>query len=196
MERTAYLEHQRTRSSTGKPRVRHIPTMDAAYDPPAWHDFGVALVSASAALLGLVFVVVSIHLRAVVDDPVLRRRAETSLGLLATTFAASAVLVIPGQGREALGIELMPIALVYIGLSVLATLQATRSTRGVSRDRLARFVLGELSAGLIFAGGLGLLLHALGGAYLVAAGIILGVLSATLAIWMLFLGIEFERRER
>jgi len=95
--------------------------MDAAYDPAAWRDFGVALVSASAALLGLVFVVVSIHLRAVVDDSVLRRRAEIMLGLLATTFAASAVLVIPGQSREALGIELMPIALVYISLSAVAT---------------------------------------------------------------------------
>jgi hypothetical protein len=46
--------------------------MDAAYDPGAWHDFGVAFVSASAALLGLVFVVVSLHVRAVLDDPVLR----------------------------------------------------------------------------------------------------------------------------
>jgi hypothetical protein len=91
--------------------------LDAAYDPAAWRDFGVALVSASAALLGLVFVVVSIHLRAVVDDPVLRRRAEIMLGLLETTFAASAALVIPGQSREALGIELMPIALIYISLS-------------------------------------------------------------------------------
>jgi hypothetical protein len=102
--------------------------------------------------------------------------------------------VIPGQGREALGIELMPIALVYISLSALATFRATRSPRGVARDRLARFFLGELSATLIFAGGLGLLVHALGGAYLVAAGIVLGVLSAMLAIWMLFLGLEFERR--
>jgi hypothetical protein len=117
--------------------------MDAAYDPAAWRNFGVALVSASAALLGLVFVVVSIRLRAVVDDPVLRRRAEIMLGLLATTFAASAVLVIPGQSREALGIELMPIALVYISLSALATIRATHSRRGVSRDRLARFFLGD-----------------------------------------------------
>jgi hypothetical protein len=54
--------------------------MDAAYDPGAWRDFGVALVSASAALLGLVFVVVSLHLRAVVDDTVIRRRAEIMLG--------------------------------------------------------------------------------------------------------------------
>jgi hypothetical protein len=41
--------------------MQHIAEMDAAYDPAAWRDFGVALVSASAALLGLVFVVVSIH---------------------------------------------------------------------------------------------------------------------------------------
>jgi len=52
----------------------------------------------SAQALGLLFVVVSIHLRVVVEDPVLRRRAEIMLGLLATTFAASAALLIPGQG--------------------------------------------------------------------------------------------------
>jgi len=110
--------------------------MDAAYDPDAWRDFGVAFVSASAALLGLVFVVVSLHLRAVVDDPVLRRRAEIMLGLLAMTLAASAAMLIPGQSREALGLELMPIALVYIGLSSLVTFRATHSPRGISRDRL------------------------------------------------------------
>ena len=170
--------------------------MDAGYDPAAWHDFGVALVSASAALLGLVFVVVSIHLRAVVDDPVLRHRAEIILGLLAMTLAASAALLIPSQSREALGLELMPIALVYVALSSLATFRATHSPRGVERDRLARFFLGELSAGLVFAGGLGLLVHALGGAYLVGAGIVLGVLSAMLANWILFVGLGIEQRER
>jgi hypothetical protein len=69
------------------------------------------------------------------------------LGLLATTFAASAALVIPGQSREALGLELMPIALVYISLSTLATVRATRSPRGVSRDRVARFFFGESAPG-------------------------------------------------
>jgi hypothetical protein len=131
----------------------------------------------------------------VVEDPVLRRRAEIMLGLLAMTLAASAALVIPGQSREALGIELMPIALVYITLSSLATFRATHSPQGISRDRLARFFIGELSAGLVFAGGLGLLVHALGGAYLVAAGIVLGVLIAMLATWILFIGLGFEQRE-
>jgi hypothetical protein len=124
--------------------------MDAAYDPAAWRDFGVALVSASAALLGLVFVVVSIHLRAVGDDPVLRRRAEIMLGLLATTFAASAVLVIPGQGREALGIELMPIALVYLHNPVDAgdhPLRAQRDARDLDALRRPRArAAGRLSA--------------------------------------------------
>ena len=170
--------------------------MDAAYDPGAWHDFGVAFVSASAALLGLLFVVVSLHVRAVVDDPVLRRRAEIMLGLLATTLAASAALLIPGQSREALGLELMPITLPYIILSTLATFRATHSPRGVSHDRLVRFFIGQLSAGLVFAGGLGLLVHALGGAYLVAAGIVLGVLIAMLATWILFIGLGIEQQER
>ena len=168
--------------------------MDAAYDPGAWHDFGVAFVSGIAALLGLIFVVVSIQLRAVVDDPVLRRRAEILLGLLATMLAVSAVLLIPDQSREALALELMPIALVYIALSSLATFSATHSPRGVTRDRFFRFFLGELSAGLVFAGGLGLLVHALGGAYLVGAGVVLGVLSAMLAIWTLFVGLGIEER--
>lgn len=170
--------------------------MDVAYDPGAWHDFGVALVGASAALLGLIFVVVSIHLRAVVDDPVLRRRAEILLGLLAMALAASAALLIPGQSREALAVELMPIALIYIALSSVATFSASHSPRGITRDRLARFFLGELSAGLVFVGGLGLLVHALGGAYLVAAGVVLGVLSAMLAIWTLFVGLGIEQRRR
>jgi hypothetical protein len=117
------------------------------------------------------------------------------LGLLATTLAASAALLIPGESRDALGIELMLIALIYISLSTLATFRATHSPRGVSRDRLLRFLLGELSAGLIFAGELGLLVHALGGAYLVAAGVVLGVLSAMLAIWILFVGLGFEQRQ-
>ena len=88
--------------------------MDVAYSPGAWHDFGGAFVGVIAALLGLVFVVVSIHLLAVVDAPVLRGRAKIMLGLLATMLAASATLLIPKQSREVLAVELMPIALVYI----------------------------------------------------------------------------------
>jgi hypothetical protein len=105
------------------------------------------------------------------------------------------VLPIPSQSREALGLELMPIALVYITLSSLATFRATHSPRGISRDRHARFFVGLLSAGLIFVGGLGLLVQALGGLYLVGAGVVLGVLIAMLATWMLFIGLGIEEDE-
>jgi len=40
-----------------------------------------------------------------------------------------------------------------------------------------------------------LLVRTLGGAYLVGAGVVLGVLSAMLAIWMLFVGLALEQRE-
>ena len=138
---------------------------------------------------------VSIHLRVVVDDPVLRHRAEIILGLLATTLAASAALLIPSQSREALGLELMPIALVYIALSSLATFRAVRSEQGISRGRVARFVVGEFSGVLIFVGGLGVLVRAFGGAYLVSAGVVLGVLIAMLGLWTMFVGVGMDERE-
>jgi lipopolysaccharide export LptBFGC system permease protein LptF len=96
--------------------------------------------------------VVSINLRAAAENLVLRRRAEIMLGLLAMTLAASAALVTPGRSREALGLELMPIALVYITLSSLATSSSVSS--------------------------------------------VLGLLSAMLAIWILFFGLGIEQRER
>jgi len=169
--------------------------MDAAYDPAAWRDFGVALVSASAALLGLVFVVVSIHLRAVTDDPVLRRRAEIMLGLLATTFGLGGARDPGTEPRGARHRADADRAGLHNPVGAGDLPRRFIPGGGVSRDRLARFFFGELSAGLIFAGGLGLLVHALGGAYLVAAGVILGVLSAMLAIWMLFVGLGLEQRE-
>jgi hypothetical protein len=103
--------------------------------------------------------------------------------------------LIPSQSREALGLELMPIAPVYAALASLATFRATHSPQGISRDRLVRFLIGVLSAGLIFAGGLGLLLHALGGAYLVGAGVVLGVPIAMLALWILFVGLGIEEQD-
>ena len=79
--------------------------------------------------------------------------APSATGAKVTMQAtASAALLIPSQSREALGLELMPIALAYLTLSSLATFHASHSEGGVSRDRLVRYIVGLLSAGLIFAG--------------------------------------------
>ena len=56
--------------------------MSAAYDPEQWHDLFVAVAGASAALLGLLFVAVSINLERILSYKGLPERALETLLLL------------------------------------------------------------------------------------------------------------------
>lgn len=78
-----------------------------AYSNGTWSDFAVAHVGASAALLGLVFVGLSINLRAVIREPQLVSRAAEAVVLLGTVLATSTAVLLPGQSRWALGTELI-----------------------------------------------------------------------------------------
>jgi hypothetical protein len=56
--------------------------MPYANDPAPWQDFYVMMGGANAALTGLVFVAISIHLREVLDHPLLKPRAVLALVVL------------------------------------------------------------------------------------------------------------------
>lgn len=60
-----------------------------SYDPAAWHDFFVMLGGAAAALTGLVFVALSLHLDRVVADPFHRFRAGVSVAGLTSMVVLS-----------------------------------------------------------------------------------------------------------
>jgi hypothetical protein len=78
-----------------------------AYDPEPWHDAYVMLGSPAAALTGLVFVALSIHLRAIGANRFqLWRGHYLTFGLIYLTVVAACVLI-PGHGDDALGIELL-----------------------------------------------------------------------------------------
>jgi modulator of FtsH protease len=66
----------------------------SAYDPARWSDFALAQLGASAALLGLVFVGLSINLRDVVGSRrLVNRAAEAIIELAAVLVSATAVLI-------------------------------------------------------------------------------------------------------
>jgi hypothetical protein len=77
-----------------------------AYDPSAWTALFTATDSTSAALTGLVFVAVSINIRAILKGPGLPERALESLILLLGVLAVSSLALIPRQWPTVLGIEL------------------------------------------------------------------------------------------
>lgn len=75
----------------------------ASGDPSAWGEYGVALVGASAALAGLIFVAISINLREILTQPGLPGRAGEGVMTLIVVLLASALLLVPEQGTTALG---------------------------------------------------------------------------------------------
>lgn len=79
---------------------------DAAFRLAAWHDFALMLGGAAAALTGLVFVAVSLQLRALAHDRLLRQRASSSVLFLFTIVAAAAAVLAP-QSPRLVGVEFL-----------------------------------------------------------------------------------------
>ena len=92
--------------------------MSSAYDAAQWADFGVAVVGATAALAGLLFVAVSINIERILRYPTLPRMAATTLILFGTALFAGILLLVPGQTHRALGTELLLLGI----LAALVTL--------------------------------------------------------------------------
>ena len=166
-----------------------------AYSGPAWSDVALAHVGASAALLGLVFVGLSINLRAVISAPHLVNRAAEAVVLLGAVLATSTAVLLPGQGRSALGCEL-----VVLGAAVLAGVAALqRGIRGTAASAaksssprttvVLRRVFGLGAPALVIAAGLSLLVESGGGLYLWPAAIVLAYLGALGGAWVLMVEI-------
>src|SRR5260370_26332379 len=78
-----------------------------AYRIGDWESFALAQVGASAALLGLVFVGISINLRDIVGSGSLVHRAAEAVILLGSVLAVATVVLFPGQRIDVLSAELI-----------------------------------------------------------------------------------------
>lgn len=88
-----------------------------SYDPAAWQNFYLMMGTANAAITGLVFVALSIHLREVLDHPILKPRAVLALVVLTTQIVISAIVLTP-QSRELMGVEVLVMNGVYLILNL------------------------------------------------------------------------------
>ena len=165
-----------------------------AYDPARWSEFALGQLGASAALLGLVFVGLSINLRELIRSrPLVNRGAETVVALGSVLVAATVVLI-PHQTRALLGAELLAVAACTLG--VVAALQrraaadAPAAGGQAPRGSLAfRRALG-LGAPLVLAvAGATLLAHGGGGLYWWPASVVALFVAALTNAWVLLVEI-------
>ncbi len=153
------------------------------YTPAMWLTFGETLAAVAGALTGLLFVAVSVKADVLAGSRRLASRAAQTLVLFMTSVLAAVVLVAP-QPSAALGGELLAVA----GTSGMALLildrRAGHSTqRGVARY-IERFSPNTITAVLVGAAGLTLLLRAGGGLYWLIPAAVASLLGGVINAWL------------
>lgn len=171
--------------------------MDIAYAPEAWHDFYIMTGGAAAALTGLVFVAVSLHLHAVLGNPFHRGRAESTLLALMTVVLLSGAVLIPGQPTAALGGEVVLIGLASPSYSVWGMVHLVRRHRVGSTVELVvgpsiEVVVGLVGASLAILGGVSLIGGTGGGLWLLLPGAAIALGSSVWNAWRLMVDVAAD----
>jgi hypothetical protein len=168
------------------------------YRPELWRDLYVMLGTSSAALLGLLFVVTSLHLDDIVNNPGYRRHARSNSVYLIMTLVEAALILTP-QPIWSLGAEV--IAINGFGLMIpinnLYFIYKNRSSarRGGFAVYRSYVFIASFLAGI--AGGIGLAIGAEWGLYLVTAAYVSLLVSVSLNSWSIMLGVgEMDRKAK
>jgi hypothetical protein len=167
----------------------------SGYDPQEWVEFGVAVAGAAAVLAGLVFVSVSITLEKVLEVHGLPGRAGESIVMFAGVLILTFTILIPGQSRVAVGVELL------VGGALLATLLLLIALPGLNRPtrqplswRITRIVLALAASVPVVIAGASLLAETGGGLYWLGAAFAIALAIGIGNAWVLL--VEVVRDER
>jgi modulator of FtsH protease len=158
------------------------------YTPADWHDFFTAAVGASAALLGLLFVAISINLKLILKHRHLPGRAAGTLGTMLSVLVVGCFGLAPGQANRTLGVEILAAG------AVVATQAIWVSVGKRSEGDPLSWTLGNLPILLFPAlafvgGGCSLFAGSGGGLYWVLAGAVLAFVGTSLNAWVLLVEI-------
>ncbi len=170
----------------------------AAYQPEVWRDLYVMLGTSSAALLGLLFVVTSLHLDDIVNNPGYRQRARSNSIYLIMTLVEAALILTP-QPMRWLGVELTALNLfgLHIPIKNLFFIYRNRMSAQIAGFAIYRSYVFVASFLIGIAGGVGLASHAEWGLYLVSASYLSLLVSVSLNSWSIMLGVgEMGRKEK
>jgi modulator of FtsH protease len=91
--------------------------MSAANDPAAWQNFYIMIGTANAAITGLLFVSLSLHLRQILAHPLFKPRAIVVLVVLTLQIIISAIVLAP-QPKLLMGVEILVLNLGFIALNL------------------------------------------------------------------------------
>jgi hypothetical protein len=164
------------------PRPRRSRTIEG------WTDFAVIAGGASAALLGLLFVAVSIRAEAIAAAAELRSRVAQILTVFLALLTACIAVGIPNPAGWILGVELLVVA--SVAGTVLAVLDHRAKAEAAGRrvamilDRINPNVITSVLIGLA---GLALLFGFGAGLFLLAGAVVVGFVGGVAGAWIVLI---------
>jgi len=161
-----------------------------AYSPAGWAVFAGTSATAAAALAGFLFIAVSINLREILDSPSLPGRVAETLILLGTPLVTSLLLLVPGQSRLALGLELLAAGLVIGTVEGVLDYRTPRVDEETTRTWIfGRLLPSLVTCGCLVLAGATLLGQAGGGLYWMVPSVIAAFAFGLFNVWVLVIEI-------
>jgi modulator of FtsH protease len=158
--------------------------------PDQWHDLFIAVAGAAAALTGLLFVAVSISLKEILEMPGLPGRAVETLSIMTGVLVMSILVLVPGQSRQALGIELLVLGAVGGGFFVFKRLRVPRKKEDPAAWYVVPLIIMVAATVPMIGAGISLLASGGGGLYWLVAETVLAFIGSILNAWILLVEIH------
>jgi hypothetical protein len=164
--------------------------MENPHQLELWQNVFVVLGSSSAALIGLLFIATSLHLKEVVNNPVLFNRAFNHTRFLLIILVEALFVLMP-QPMFVLGAELVAINVLGLCLPLRFVYIFFHDNEGYRRGgaMLHRAILFSIGFLLGIAGGALLVEHLSWGIYLVAASCVFLLVRIVLSAWSIMVGV-------
>ena len=161
------------------------------FDIAQWQGFFGALAGAAAALVGLVFVSLSINLTRVLAVKGLSARAAEAIALLSSVLLVALLGLVPGQPSGIFGLELLGVGLLSWGFQTAVQIRALRRREYAGGGQFAlRVALAQAATlPLLLAGGVCCCgtVRAFTGSF---PGVILSLVAGLLNAWVFLVEIE------
>ena len=165
--------------------------MEQAYLPEWWRDLYVMLGTSSAALVGLLFIVTSLHLEKIMRHSGYRTRARNFLLHLIAILIQAAAILTP-QPKVVLGTELLAINLCAMWLPISFAYKAFYSDKSARKQGgFSDFLLISYFASYLLGiiGGASIINLMNWGMYLVTVACVILLVISIVNAWMMMVGV-------
>ena len=150
-----------------------------------WGNFAAVTGGAAAALLGLLFVAVSIRIETIANSVELRNRSAQTLALLLTGLLVAALLSVPDQRKWVLGAEYLVLALVVTCAALVLNRQAKSKGRSAIGRSLDAMNPTFVTCSLLFIAAVALILGHKDGIYLLVPALVAVFVGGVVNAWLI-----------